>query len=189
MPEISLTLEARNAVQAVLRSGDLAIDATAGNGHDTLFLAEQVGEEGKVWAFDLQLDAIQKTQQRLASNNATNVECVHCNHALMAERISTSAHGRIAAVMFNLGYLPGGDKSLATKPESTTSAIHDALQLLRPGGILTVIAYTGHDGGGEEADQVGEFLNSLSPDEYEVQMRVLPEKVQPPRLFVVFRFV
>src|SRR5262249_21317060 len=138
----------------------IAIDATAGNGHDTRFLLECVGASGRVFAFDLQAEALAHTAR--AAGDVSNLTLFTRDHAEMRDAIPPEYHGHVGAVMFNLGYLPGGDHSITTQPTSTLKAISAALELLRPGGVLTVLAYTGHLGGAEEADAVAKLLGELS---------------------------
>ena len=181
-----LTDKAHQIVLAHLKPGDAAIDATAGNGHDTLFLAKRVGETGLVFAFDVQPAALKQTASRLEEAGRQNVLLLQCNHAEMANSIPAEYHGRIAAVMFNLGYLPGSDKTSTTQPETTRLALLEALSLLRAGGVLTVLAYTGHPGGLEEAAAVDRLLQDLSGEEFTVEVHIR-ERPQAPRLFVVAR--
>ncbi|MOA03433.1 hypothetical protein D3C78_1229400 [compost metagenome] len=146
--------------------GDTVIDATAGTGVDTLALAELVGPRGTVYAFDIQQEALDRTRARLsASSSSDALPAVHLmleNHAKMAESIGPSVAGNAAAVMFNLGYLPGGgDLSIITEPSSTIAALNAALALLRPGGIVTCVLYPGHPGGAEEALAVEAWAASL----------------------------
>jgi predicted methyltransferase len=146
------TVEAHRAVAAVLRPGDRAIDATAGNGHDTLFLAGLVGESGRVTAFDVQAEAITAARARVAAAGlAERVEFVHASHASLPDHV---APGSVAAVMFNLGYFPGGDHAVITRAAETLAALDAALVALKPGGILTVVCYPGHPGGDEESAAV-----------------------------------
>lgn len=146
------TVVAQRRVAEVLGEGDLAVDATAGNGHDTLFLAGRVGVSGRVLAFDIQRAAIDSARRRIeAAGLAGRVGWFCESHALMAER---AAAGSVAAVMFNLGYLPGGDHAVITRGEETLRALDAALGVLRPGGVLTVVGYPGHPGGDEEARAV-----------------------------------
>lgn len=146
------TARAHREIAAVLQPGDAAIDATAGNGHDTSFLAEKVGCTGKVIAFDVQEQAIFSTRERLAAAGLLErVELVQGSHAAMAKH---AAPGSVAAVMFNLGYLPGGDHTVITRAEDTLRALDAALGVLKPGGILTVVCYPGHAGGDEESAAV-----------------------------------
>src|SRR5688572_12496052 len=141
MPQ--LTELARAAVRSALGPGETAIDATAGNGHDTLFLAESVGPGGRVFAFDVQPTALERTAERLAAAGVRNVALLCRDHAGLADVLPGDCRGRVGAVMFNLGYLPGGDKAVATRPGSSVPAIAAALGLLRPGGVLTAVAYAG----------------------------------------------
>ncbi len=147
-----------------LSEGDIAIDATAGNGHDVAFLAEQVGSSGMVYAFDLQNEAIEATARLLKEKGVENVELHQCGHERMDEVLPPEVLGQVAAVTFNLGYLPGGDKSVVTQTTTTRLALRTAMDLLRPGGLLVVVAYRGHPGGPEECAAVREELSSLTKD-------------------------
>lgn len=181
-----LTEQAHAIIRQVVRPGDVAIDATAGNGHDTKFLAELVGETGQVFAFDIQPEALLRTATLLDEAALARVHLVPGDHAELKSFIPSEHHGRIAAVMFNLGYLPGGNRSLATRTDSTLKAIRSALEILQPGGVLTVIAYTGHPGGTAEAIAVESLLLDLSPADYETTRRsAASERAIAPCLFVV----
>ncbi len=184
----SLTDQAQDAVREVLQTGDTAIDATTGNGHDTQFLAERVGTQGLVFGFDIQSAALEKTKLRLADAKLPNVVLINQNHNQLKTLIPPGLRGGIAAVMFNLGYLPGGDRSIVTHPESTRTAITAATEILRPGGLVTILAYTGHGGGANEAEVVESVLKSLSTTEFEVtQIESQPGRTPGPRLFLVKR--
>lgn len=146
-----LTALAHARLAAHLRAGDRAVDATAGNGHDTVFLAEQVGAGGRVWAFDIQRQALEATQRRLRDRGLEGrVSLVSAGHETLAEHLPRHARGGLAAVMFNLGYLPGGDHRLVTRPETTQAALSAAWRLLAPGGLISLMVYRGHAGGREE---------------------------------------
>jgi len=182
----NLTEQAHELFRTALQPGDIAIDATAGNGHDTLFLAQQVGSTGIVFAFDLQAVAIAKTARRLKQAEIQNVTLFQEDHSRLQQSIPNEHHGQVAAIMFNLGYLPGSDKTMVTDLNSTIVAIEQSLELLRSGGLLTVLAYTGHPGGKEETDAVGQLLTGLSADQYTVNLITADEKrLSPPQLFVV----
>jgi tRNA A58 N-methylase Trm61 len=145
-------------LERVISEGDLVIDATAGNGHDTVFLARCVGESGRVLAFDVQAAAIESTRRLLESADVSaNVELFQESHARLADHVSA---GSVAAIMFNLGYLPGSDQSVITTTSETLIALEAAVQALRPGGWLCVICYPGHDGGNDEASAVESWLSS-----------------------------
>lgn len=148
-----------------IRPGNLAVDATCGNGLDTLLLAELVGESGKVWAFDVQPTAIAATRELLErEGRLSNVELVETGHERLAEFVPQG----LAAAVFNLGYLPGGDTTLITDPANTVAALDQAAQLLAPGGIITVALYTGHEGGSEEAAAVERWAGALHPGRFNV---------------------
>jgi len=151
---------ARHLVREVLREGGLAIDATAGNGHDTLFLAECAGPGGRVLAFDKQAAAINSTRERLKHAGwLDRVELHQTSHARMGE---TTQPGSASVVMFNLGYLPGGDHSVTTEKEETLIALDAAATCLKPGGMLSVVCYPGHPGGTAETAAVEESLAELT---------------------------
>lgn len=149
----------RQAVQP----GDWCLDATAGNGHDTLFLARLAGPQGKVFAFDIQPQAIEATRRLLAENQIPPGIChlVQADHAAMAEHLPAEAAGRCSAVVFNLGYLPGSDKSLTTAAGSTLPALTSSLGFLKPGGLLLVVLYPGHATGKTEATLVRSWAAAL----------------------------
>jgi predicted methyltransferase len=155
------TVQAHREVAAVLRVGEIAVDATAGNGHDTVFLAERVGPTGRVLAFDIQAAAIEATRARLAAAGlAERVVLVQGSHGDLAEHVAPAAVG---AVMFNLGYFPGGDHAVITRGAETLRALDAAVAALRPGGIVTVVCYPGHPGGEEESEAVVGWAAALDP--------------------------
>lgn len=181
-----LTEIAQTLVRSVLRPGDVAIDATVGNGFDTQFLAECVGPKGKVYGFDIQPVALQTTSKRLDAAGLRHVTLFLHDHADMCQSIPQG--DQAAAIMWNLGYLPGGDKRLKTNLNSTLPAIHRALPLLAHGGIMTVVAYTGHAGGADEAHCVAALLKELASGEYRFsEPSPVVDRIDPPRLFVVRR--
>ncbi len=182
----SLIEQAHELVRTIVRRGDVVIDATAGNGHDTRFLAELVGSVGHVFAFDLQQVALDRTRLLLDSFDISHVTLIRSDHAELTDIVPSVHHGRVRAIMFNLGYLPGSDKSVVTRVESSLRAISDGLELLMPGGILTVLAYTGHDGGLEETEVISGYLRSLPRGEFDIDERNgAAGRGSPPRLLVV----
>lgn len=151
---------AHDWVSRVAGPGARVVDATAGNGRDTVFLAELVGDGGKVDAFDIQRSAIAASRRAVeAAGFADRVEFHACSHARMAEFVP----GGLRAVMFNLGYLPGGDKKVTTTASETLPALEAAFDLLAAGGLMTIMCYPGHDGGREECDAVCAACASLPP--------------------------
>jgi len=162
----SLLEQAHDLIVDVLEQGDAAVDATLGNGHDTLFLARCVGRAGKVFGFDVQQAAVGNAGKRLDDAGVdSGCYALFCeSHADMALHITT----KVKAVMFNLGYLPGGDKKIITQAHSTVAALSAAIESLSCGGILTVMCYPGHDGGADEADLVTNFVDELDEDDWRV---------------------
>lgn len=148
-----------------VRDGGTAVDATAGNGNDTLFLARLVGAEGKVYAIDIQEKALQSTRALLERAGIKGrVAFIHAGH----EEIERLVPGPVDAIIFNLGYLPGGDHTLVTRSDTTASALQSALKLLRPGGRIGLVLYAGHPGGREECSMVEGLASSLDGDLYRV---------------------
>lgn len=163
--------------------GDAVADLTCGNGKDTLFLARLVGEPGKVWAFDIQEDALANTRRLLEESSCPEqVEIVAAGH----ERLSEFITGPLKAAVFNLGYLPGGDRKVATRPDRTLSALEQAALLLLPGGLITVCVYTGHEGGDDEGEAVEKWASGLPGEEYNVWVCRQPNRssAAPYLLFV-----
>jgi predicted methyltransferase len=145
-----------------LNEGCWAIDATAGNGFDTEFLARTVGPQGRIYAFDVQACAIQSTRKRLENAGLLDrVSLIQGDHARMREELACGLRGQIQLICFNLGYLPTGDHAITTQSGSTIQALYSSLLLLSPGGALSVIAYRGHHGGMAEAESVGRFFAEL----------------------------
>jgi hypothetical protein len=147
-------------MRSFLQEGDRAVDATCGNGGDTLLMAGLVGETGRVWSFDIQQMAIDQTARRLsAAGSGAQVELIYRGHETLSEYVQ----GGISLVMFNLGYLPGGDRAVITRPETTMPALEMALSCLNPGGGLAVTIYPGHDGGKQEQQCVDGWAAGLDP--------------------------
>lgn len=179
----------------IVSPGDLAVDLTAGRGQDTLALWRMVGEAGRVVAFDVQSGALEQTQQRLLAAGAAvrkadhlqqmlsplpGVDLFNCCHSRYADVVV----GTATAVIANLGYLPGGNYQLMTRAETTLAALDQALAGLAAGGRVAVVVYPGHAGGEEEAALVSQFFSNLDSVSYEVLQLHLPNRSQPPGLFV-----
>ncbi|NLN06493.1 MAG: methyltransferase domain-containing protein [Firmicutes bacterium] len=178
-------LFARELVAAAVEKGATVVDATCGNGHDTVFLAELVGAAGRVYAFDIQEKAIAATKERLGQHGLLDrVTLLHASHDDRAKWPPAP----VSAVMFNLGYLPGGDHSLVTTAKSSVAALQIATDRLKPGGIITLVVYTGHPGGREEYSEVRRFLTGLPQAEYTVlEYRLINQVNNPPLLLAVQR--
>lgn len=149
---------AKELLSSVIKPGDLVVDATAGNGHDTLFLAELVGETGHVYAFDVQPEAIQSTEDKLVEANLlSRATLILDGH----EHVSQYVQKEIAAAIFNLGYLPGSNLQIVTKGNSTIQAVTSLLEMLKVGGLIVLVVYNGHNGGKEEKDILMDYVMHL----------------------------
>jgi predicted methyltransferase len=148
-----------------LKPGDTVVDATCGNGQDTLLLAGLVGNSGQVWAFDVQKEALARTRERLhAAGMEQQVRLIHAGHERLAEFVAQP----VQAVVFNLGYLPAGDRAVKTAALTTVAAATQAATLLQAGGVLLLVVYTGHDGGLEEWQALQGWAVALHPQEFNV---------------------
>lgn len=173
--------QSHDYIRLFVKEGDTVVDATCGNGNDTAFLAELVGEKGKVYGFDIQDRALSNTKKRLDGLGLTErVELIKDGHENMDKYINTP----VKAVMFNLGYLPGGDHSIGTKPETTVHAINKAMNLLTKGGVVVVVIYYGGDSGFEEKDRIMEFLIGIDQKEYIVMKTEFINQANCPPILV-----
>jgi len=174
---------AADVLQQVVREGDTVIDATLGNGHDTVMLAGLVGETGHVIGFDIQPDAVERTAARLTESGLRDrCELYAEGHQHIADRV----HSPVRAAVFNLGWLPGGDKRITTLWETTHTAISAALALLEKDGVCTICAYPGHEEGDRERFALMDWLASLRPQEFNVlHHRFLNAGPGAPECFVI----
>jgi SAM-dependent methyltransferase len=155
----------RAFLQPLILPGDKVMDATAGLGRDTLFLAECVGPTGKVYALDIQKQALAETRRLLSDRGMADRVSLHClDHARCREVITD----RLRAVIFNLGYLPGSDHSIVTLKESTIRGVAEALLLLQAGGLLVLTVYRGHAGAEDESSGINKFLMTLPKRNYSI---------------------
>lgn len=168
-------------------SGSVVVDATLGNGYDTLFLSNIVGEKGHVYSFDVQKEALGNSLKRLEAENAVNnYTLIHDGHQNMAKYIRPEHQGKVAAVMFNLGYLPGSDKSVVTRSETTMQAVNAALDLLAPGGVIAIAVYTGQAGGIAEEEAVRSYCLGLDFHKvHTLEACILNKPGYPIRLFCI----
>lgn len=156
---------AADCLRRFLLPGDRAVDATMGNGHDTLMLCELVGESGKVYAFDVQAQAVENTRLRLKEAGVEERAELHlCGHEHMSEYVKAP----VQAVMFNLGWLPGGDKHVTTLWQTTKTAVLSALKLLEIGGICIICVYPGHEAGDYEREQLRQYLAAIRPQDFNI---------------------
>ncbi len=166
-----------------LSNASVAVDATCGNGHDTLFLAGGSPAEAIVWAFDTQPAALTATARRLAAAGLDGkVKFVEACHSRLGEYLA----GPVDVAMFNLGYLPGGDHAATTMADTTVVALRSILDRLVTGGLMSVIAYPGHPAGYDENTAVAGMLATLPSREFTVGCwQALNQRNRPPVLYLV----
>ena len=183
---VSLSQQAHEILEKFLNKKDIVIDATCGNGYDSLFLSRQVSSLGRVYSFDVQQRAIEATFQRLQRENAiAPLTLTLAGHERMLDYIVKEDYGQIKAVMFNLGYLPHSDKHIMTTPKTTLAALKHAQSILAPSAIMTILVYSGHEGGSDECQTVQTWCAKLS-DEFDVEiLHSIRPNMTTPQLFVV----
>lgn len=154
----------RHFLKLHIKPGDLCIDATAGNGHDTAYLAKLTGPGGEVLAFDIQKQAIARTGELLVREGLSGrVRLILDGHEHMAQYALPES---VSCIVFNFGYLPGGDHALSTRPSTSIPAIQTGLSLLKKGGLMALCIYSGGDSGFAERDALLPFLQSLDPKRF-----------------------
>ncbi len=175
-----------------LRAGDVVVDATMGNGHDTVFLAQRVMPGGRVFAFDVQAEALEATRRRISdlkfeASEKDGVTLIHAGHETMEQHLPAELRGKVRALMFNLGWLPGAQKKeMITRTETTLTALGAAVEWIGDGGMITVVCYPGHEGGNTEADAVESWVARLPAGHFEAQkLAFINLEGAPPRCLVV----
>ncbi|WP_249323389.1 tRNA (mnm(5)s(2)U34)-methyltransferase [Wansuia hejianensis] len=173
----------RNIVNDYVKPGFIALDCTIGNGNDTLLLRKSVGDSGKVYGFDIQEIAIKNTSKLLYKHKLDNrVILINDSH----EHIDKYISEQLDIIIYNLGYLPKGDKSIKTKPKSTLESIYKSLQLLKENGIILITSYIGHEGGLLEKQALENFLLQLDQTRFNVlKHEFINQKNNPPILYII----
>lgn len=169
---------AHDFLAQVITQEDIVVDATMGNGHDTLFLAKLAKQ---VYAFDIQEQSLEKTSQRLQEAGLTNAELILQGHETVDQFVR-----EVKAAIFNLGYLPSADKSIITQPQTTLEALEKLCHMLIKGGRIAIMIYYGHEGGDIERDAVMDFVSHLPQQEYTAAIyRTLNQINNPPFLVMI----
>ena len=176
---------AKEILQERLPKDGTFVDFTMGNGHDTLYFANYCSE-GHVYAFDVQQMALDNTKKLLDDNGGfDNVTLILDSH----HNVDKYVQGEIDAGIFNLGYLPGSDKSVTTQCNTTLEALDKAVKMLKTGGVIVVIIYPGHSEGTREADMVEEFCAKLDKHTYNTYKYALLNKKNPPYIVAAEKFI
>ncbi len=190
----SLTM---HIVSEYIAPGDTVVDCTMGNGYDTLSLAAAAGcmgnstPRGRVYAFDIQQQAVDATKAYLLENGIEHPEengihLIRASHEEMDRYLPDPSEGTVSAFVFNLGFMPGKDKTVMTKAETSLPAIKKAISMVKQNGIVSVMAYTGHKEGEEEHAAITEFLKTLPSKKYHVAyVNMINQKKTAPSLFLI----
>jgi SAM-dependent methyltransferase len=206
---LSVLSYAQKLVAERAQPGDIVVDATVGTGVDTLFLAKAVGAKGTVFGFDIQPLALELARERLnaaapsaagavvaagarqrgGAGAIADARLLQRSHAELAAALPATVHGHVAAVMFNLGYLPVAEMDASarviTLAETTLPALDAALHVLRPGGIITIVVYPGHEGGETEGDAVEAWATKLSAVRGQAVIYRMLQRPQAPYVIAV----
>jgi methylase of polypeptide subunit release factors len=178
--EQNINTIAHNIVKKEITPTSICLDATCGNGHDSLFLAQN---SKFVHCIDIQPQAIQMTKDRLSKHSMDNFALYQKNHDELDNIFPSDM--RFDVIMYNLGYLPGSDHAITTKKDSSLHSIKQALMRLTKNGLLTVTLYIGHPGGLEEATAIEKYLSTLDKHDYTVMKTSLINRIQSPYIIAV----
>lgn len=164
MKNYQITEWCAHFIKEQVQEGDFCIDATMGNGNDTLLLSRLCGSSGRVLSFDIQKQALTNTEALLNKEQSPkNYTLILDSHEHIDQYTENTP---VSCIIFNLGYLPGGDHNLATKKETSIPALTKALSLLKKGGLLSICIYSGGDSGFDERDAVLAWLQNLNPRKF-----------------------
>ena len=160
---MNFTQKSHEEVSKFLKTADVVVDATSGGGFDSLFGASLLSESGKIFCFDVQQTAIERTKKRLEQGGyLAKAHFFQIGHEQMSEVLPTDIFGKVNCFFFNLGWLPNSDKQVITKPQTTIKALRSAIELAdKSKCILSVLCYKAHDGGMQEFLEVEKFLMSV----------------------------
>ncbi|GAF64233.1 hypothetical protein BTS2_1125 [Bacillus sp. TS-2] len=177
----------RFLMEQALNEGDYAIDCTAGNGHDTLTLAKLVGDKGHVFSLDIQKQAVEATEKRLLkSGYRERVSLFQHSHNDLTSIIQKDNWEKVKAAVFNLGYLPGGDKSVVTHSDTTIEAITSLLNHLPKNAFVILVIYHGHEEGKKERDRILPFVQTLEQETFHVlQYGFINQENNPPFIIAI----
>lgn len=174
---------AEELLRQAIQEGSRVVDATLGNGYDTEWLCTLVGDEGHVYGFDIQEEAVLRTKERLKAAGLENRASLFCSGH---QHVGKYVVGPVDACVFNLGWLPGSDRSVRTRRETTMQAVEGCLNLLKEGGLMTICAYPGHKEGKEELDALIAWAGSLDSRRYDAMIRgYVNQPNDPPVLFAI----
>lgn len=165
-PDMTAVELCHRFLENTLPAGGTFLDATCGNGHDTLFLCRKASPNGRVLAMDIQPAAVEATNRLLAEHGLQGVgRAIVCDHRDLGHLVPP---GTLDAAVFNFGWLPGADHAVHSAAESTLPALQAALDALKPGGVLAAVLYSGKVIGDEEKQAALKFFRALPLTRYTV---------------------
>ena len=168
----------------IVSPGDRVIDATCGNGMDMLALSKLLDGQGELIGYDIQKEAIQKSEallkKSLTHDQFQIIAFHHQSHETFLEKSAK-------LIVYNLGYLPGGDKSITTQTETTLQSFQSACDVILPGGTISVMCYVGHEEGKREEGAIREFVQALPPDQWCCSHHRMINRHQAPSLYLIQR--
>lgn len=174
---------AREMIEGAMSEGAVAVDATMGNGHDTQWLCELAGETGRVYAFDVQSEAVERTRERLREAGVEQRACLLCTgHEHMGKCVPEKAD----AIVFNLGWLPGAEHGVTTQTPTTLQAVNAALDVLKEDGLMTICIYPGHEEGTRELHALLEWASGLDDKQYDAMLKTyVNQPNDPPQMLAI----
>ena len=183
MKNLQITAYTQHFIRQQVMPGDICIDATMGKGGDTYYLCSKTGESGKVYAFDVQEEALERTAARLeAAGLRARATLILAGHETMRENVPVSPR----AVMFNLGWLPGAAHIVTTRTETTMRAVQAALELVQPDGVVSICVYPGHEEGTRELHALLAWAAGLDVRAYNVlHHNFIAAKAGTPQLLLI----
>ncbi|MET3683607.1 hypothetical protein ABID56_001716 [Alkalibacillus flavidus] len=161
---------AHDWLRQTIESGDTVVDATLGNGHDSVFLSQTVGSNGHVYSFDIQVEAITEAKQLFNREQTENVTTVQLGHEHASSYLQDRGVQSIGGAIFNLGFLPGGDEEITTHADTTIQAIDGIFSLLKSKRMIVIVVYPGHETGQTEKNQLMTYLKQQKPSTMDVAM-------------------
>lgn len=174
---------AHETIAQFVKPGAFCIDATAGRGNDTLYLATLSGHSGKVIAFDIQQEAVDSTNALLAAHGFSgSAKAVLCSHTEMGRYASAET---VDCITFNFGWLPGADHSVFTKAQSSVQAVQQGLALLKQDGLMTLCIYYGRDNGLSERDALLEYVRGIDSKQYTVIEHHFSNRPNNPPIYIM----
>jgi len=186
----------KTLIESFLYEGMTAVDCTVGNGHDTLFLAQRAGVSGQVYGFDVQASALSSTKEKIDSEeNCAPVKLFLKGHEHLTKTLQSEFNGlnddassglSVDIVVYNLGYLPRHDKTITTMTTTTLESVKQAMEIIKPGGVVSIICYPGHDEGSKELDMLSVFLRSVDQSKFDIlKSEFINQSNRPPILFLI----